>query len=328
MPGRFEQWIVQGWAARSEPETTEAARRRIQDHDLIAPDRGNGKAALDGAITPQPEDPAHAREPGTLGQPGRRQGIPISGAGKRRNGRDAIISQRRQFVRLFSVGGLIAGVELLLQALVWYREPTVLQLRQRHARRRLIPAGQAHELGDLRRDARRRQFFGQIGQDRLIICRHEHGIDLTRPCRCDDLGRHAVDPADRHRVIAASRQPGAVAGNRGLDRATADLAGDVVLGDRWADIEKSYPGDSWDDPLRGNFNALITLKELHPHVKTLISVGGWTWSGRFSDVALTEAARSRFAASCVDFMIRYGFDGVDIDWEYPVVAGQVFFFCM
>ncbi|MEE3200218.1 MAG: glycoside hydrolase family 18 protein [Planctomycetota bacterium] len=97
--------------------------------------------------------------------------------------------------------------------------------------------------------------------------------------------------------------------------------GEIALGDRWADIEKSYPGDSWDDPLRGNFNALLNLKERHPHVKTLISVGGWTWSGGFSDVAVSDESRNRFAASCVDFMTRYGFDGIDIDWEYPVGGG-------
>ena len=107
-----------------------------------------------------------------------------------------------------------------------------------------------------------------------------------------------------------------------INYAFANIAnGEIALGDRWADIEKPYPGDSWDDPLRGNFNALLTLKERHPHVKTLISVGGWTWSGRFSDVAVSEDSRSRFSASCVDFMTRYGFDGVDIDWEYPVSGG-------
>ncbi|MCH2368164.1 MAG: glycoside hydrolase family 18 protein, partial [Planctomycetes bacterium] len=107
-----------------------------------------------------------------------------------------------------------------------------------------------------------------------------------------------------------------------INYAFANIAnGEIALGDRWADIEKPYPGDSWDDPLRGNFNALLTLKERHPHVKTLISVGGWTWSGRFSDAAVSEDSRRRFAASCVDFMTRYGFDGVDIDWEYPVSGG-------
>ncbi|MBT5583578.1 MAG: glycoside hydrolase family 18 protein, partial [Phycisphaerae bacterium] len=53
----------------------------------------------------------------------------------------------------------------------------------------------------------------------------------------------------------------------------------------------------------------------------LISVGGWTWSGKFSDVALTESSRILFAESCVEFIRTYNFDGVDIDWEYPVCCG-------
>lgn len=73
--------------------------------------------------------------------------------------------------------------------------------------------------------------------------------------------------------------------------------------------------------LRGSFNQLKVMKQKHPKVKTLISVGGWTWSGRFSDVALTDASRKKFAASCAAFAETYGFDGVDIDWEYPVGGG-------
>lgn len=70
-----------------------------------------------------------------------------------------------------------------------------------------------------------------------------------------------------------------------------------------------------------NFNQLNTLKEKYPHINTLISIGGWTWSGRFSDVALTDESRTDFAQSCADFIVKYGFDGVDIDWEYPVSGG-------
>ncbi|MBA19872.1 MAG: chitinase, partial [Planctomycetes bacterium] len=43
--------------------------------------------------------------------------------------------------------------------------------------------------------------------------------------------------------------------------ANISSGGELVLGDRWADIEKTYPGDPWDDPLRGNFNALLNLKQ-------------------------------------------------------------------
>lgn len=98
--------------------------------------------------------------------------------------------------------------------------------------------------------------------------------------------------------------------------------GQIVLGDYYADVDRYYPGDSWDQgSLRGNFHQLQILKEQYPHLKTLISVGGWTWSHYFSDVALTEESRTLFAQSCVSFIQEYEFDGVDIDWEYPVSGG-------
>ncbi|MBS4030938.1 MAG: SH3 domain-containing protein [Clostridiales bacterium] len=78
-------------------------------------------------------------------------------------------------------------------------------------------------------------------------------------------------------------------------------------------------GDPQIDPV--NFTKLNELKQKYPGLKTLISVGGWTWSGRFSDVALTDASRTAFAKSAVDFILRHGFDGVDLDWEYPVSGG-------
>lgn len=100
--------------------------------------------------------------------------------------------------------------------------------------------------------------------------------------------------------------------------------GEMVLGDSYADTDKAFPGDCWEPGCkRGNFNQLNKLKQKHPHVKTLISVGGWTWSNNFSDVALTDASRSKFADSAVRFVREYGFDGVDVDWEYPVEGGLV-----
>jgi len=98
--------------------------------------------------------------------------------------------------------------------------------------------------------------------------------------------------------------------------------GTVVLGDPYADIDKAYPGDCWDEGcLRGNFHQLQLLKEDNPHLRTMISVGGWTWSTYFSDIAISEETREIFAQSCLDFILTYGFDGVDLDWEYPVEGG-------
>lgn len=78
-------------------------------------------------------------------------------------------------------------------------------------------------------------------------------------------------------------------------------------------------GDPDIDPT--NFAQLNQLKANNHGLKTLISVGGWDWSGKFSDAALTDASREAFADSAVAFMKKYGFDGVDIDWEYPVSNG-------
>jgi chitinase len=81
-------------------------------------------------------------------------------------------------------------------------------------------------------------------------------------------------------------------------------------------IQLGYP-----DVDQANITQLNALKKSNPNLKTIISVGGWDWSGRFSDVARTSTSRSTFADSCVSFLVKYGFDGIDIDWEYPVSGG-------
>ncbi|MGK7950424.1 MAG: glycosyl hydrolase family 18 protein [Xenococcaceae cyanobacterium] len=98
--------------------------------------------------------------------------------------------------------------------------------------------------------------------------------------------------------------------------------GTVGVFDSYAATEKRFDGD-WNTPkeFAGNFEQLNNIKAENPHLKTLISIGGWTLSGKFSDVALTDASRETFAKSAVEFMTKYGFDGIDIDWEYPVSGG-------
>jgi chitinase len=71
-----------------------------------------------------------------------------------------------------------------------------------------------------------------------------------------------------------------------------------------------------------NFKKLNLLKKVNPDLKILISIGGWAWSGRFSDAVLTDSARAGFAKSSVDIIRKYKLDGVDIDWEYPAMPGD------
>jgi len=81
-------------------------------------------------------------------------------------------------------------------------------------------------------------------------------------------------------------------------------------------IKLGYPDK---DP--ENFKEINELKIINPDLKILISVGGWNWSGKFSDTASTEIARVTFAKSCVEFITEYEIDGIDLDWEYPVGGG-------
>lgn len=72
---------------------------------------------------------------------------------------------------------------------------------------------------------------------------------------------------------------------------------------------------------RKNFAAIRKLKQINARLITLISVGGWDYSAYFSDIASTSARREAFAHSAVNFILEHGFDGIDLDWEYPVSGG-------
>lgn len=70
-----------------------------------------------------------------------------------------------------------------------------------------------------------------------------------------------------------------------------------------------------------NFASLVALKNQNPSLTVLVSVGGWLWSGAFSDMALTRQSRDLFISSVVEFVRRNQLDGLDIDWEYPGLPG-------
>lgn len=111
-----------------------------------------------------------------------------------------------------------------------------------------------------------------------------------------------------------------------------------AIADSWADYQTPYlpsvSGAAYAGPLYGNFAALQQLKELHPKLKVLISIGGASPAATsgFATAAATAAGRKAFAASCIDLFINGNiapgisaagiFDGIDLDWEFPSAADK------
>ena len=109
-----------------------------------------------------------------------------------------------------------------------------------------------------------------------------------------------------------------------------------TIADSYADYETPYlpPVDNIPDtgPLYGNFAEILKLKALHPHLRTLISIGGAsaTNMAAFSLAAGTAAGRQALASSCINMFVSGNvasgitapglFDGIHIDWEFPAAT--------
>ncbi|KAL4941633.1 hypothetical protein BDV06DRAFT_212481 [Aspergillus oleicola] len=71
------------------------------------------------------------------------------------------------------------------------------------------------------------------------------------------------------------------------------------------------------------FEPIETMRgRLSPDAKVMVAIGGWGDSAGFSEASKDEASRDRYAKNVAAMLESTGFDGVDIDWEYPGGNGE------
>nr|AXX71249.1 chitinase [Bradysia odoriphaga] len=131
--------------------------------------------------------------------------------------------------------------------------------------------------------------------DKVVVC-YLSTWAVYRPNR----GSYSIDNFDpnlcTHVVYAFS----------GLDSKT-----DTIKSlDPWQDLKDDYG--------KGGYEHLTSLKKNHPHLKVTLAVGGWNeGSKNYSIMAADPSRRKRFVNSALDFVRKFNFDGLDLDWEYP-----------
>lgn len=69
------------------------------------------------------------------------------------------------------------------------------------------------------------------------------------------------------------------------------------------------------------FKHLVDLKKKHPALKVLVAIGGWGGCETCSDVFSLDSNRRVFVKSVKDLLVKYNADGIDLDWESPVIGG-------
>ncbi|KAG5802217.1 hypothetical protein H9Q74_013139 [Fusarium xylarioides] len=100
--------------------------------------------------------------------------------------------------------------------------------------------------------------------------------------------------------------------------------GTVFSSDSYADTERLYNGDS-DNGGKNVFGCvkqLYILKKKNRNLKVLLSIGGWNNSPDLATGVSTQDRRKKFISSAIKLITDWGFDGIDVDWEYPANAQE------
>jgi chitinase len=76
-----------------------------------------------------------------------------------------------------------------------------------------------------------------------------------------------------------------------------------------------------DDRQRLTLQQLVEMKKEYPKLKIMVSIGGWGGCAPCSDLFASPERSSTFAKTTAELFKKYNIDGLDLDWEYPVIEG-------
>lgn len=165
----------------------------------------------------------------------------------------------------------------------------------------------------------------------LCFCHEGH---VTRPTQIIDVPiivTYYTEWSIYYRNYSIKEIPGDKLTHLNYAFAKPTIEGNLEIVDRFAFLEKTdftnstnstdFTNSTNSSNVNGNCEELIKLKKKYRHLKTLISIGGWTLSEHFSTIMNNNVTRNNFIDNCINFMLNYGFDGLDFDWEYPGGGG-------
>jgi hypothetical protein len=77
----------------------------------------------------------------------------------------------------------------------------------------------------------------------------------------------------------------------------------------FAGVESGVLSNVWSNPLK-------EIRKTNPDIKIMVAVGGWTFGvQKMTELLKDESSRFKFVNSSVDFLRKFDFDGLDLDFE-------------
>lgn len=92
--------------------------------------------------------------------------------------------------------------------------------------------------------------------------------------------------------------------------------------DEWADLQKPLDLHETSASKKGAIAALLLFKDERPGFKAIVSIGGWGTNAEFQAMAKDDVKQRNFVESTLELVQKHRFDGVDIDWEYPLTPEE------